>query len=838
MKRFAYSFFLAWVSLAPIVAQQIHVSGSVTDARSGEPVLFANVFLADAPANGTVTDPQGYYSFLIDLRMGKYLEASAMGYKPQVLPIPTGDSLRIDFRLEPEALDIEEVVVYAGENPAYPILRRVIAEKERNNYNRLPAFSAERYSKLEMDLVGLSEKFMDNPVLKPFAFVFEHVDSSSEAKPFLPAYLQEELKQIYLIEGRYEEVPLARRVSNIGNESIIRFISLVHDRYDIYDNWLPVMDKAFAGPLADQAFANYEYYLLDSASLNGRWSYKLKFKPRRKRENTFTGEFWVDSTTAAVTRVHIAKSEDVNINLIGRVEIQMDFQLTADSVWMLRKEHTLLEYQLLEGDKTPGIIARKTNIYRDGSRQSPPPRTQQPDSRGFDPTTLDRDDSFWQDSRPEPLAKREASVYAMIDSIGNSEAFKRYKMLAYVLGSGYLPWGNIELGPLFSTYSNNSVEGSRFRFGLGTSYAFSKKWWIYGYAAYGQQDQRWKYGGHIQWQPNKHPWTTFKVSYKDDLELSFASSGEVSEDNFFAGAYRRNIPQKLMYTRQAQAFWEQDMPKGWNVRTSVQWQQLEPYARNGIGFNFYFKDPKTDQYALLLESAEMQVRLRWAPALIFVESHFSRASMGSQDPRPSIEPSYTLGKFGKDTYYHHVGLRVSQWFTLPPMGWLRYQVNAGIISNTLPYLLLHSPTANETYFYAPNAFNTLARYEFVSDTYIDALLVHHLDGFFFNRIPLFHKLKWREVLTFRAAYGTLRENNRVANARNHYDRTYTEYEEAPRAGEGVYYGNFDKGPLLEVGAGIENIFKVIRIDATWRLNYLKSRYASPLSLRGALTFYF
>ena len=43
------------------------------------------------------------------------------------------------------------------------------------------------------------------------------------------------------------------------------------------------------------------------------------------------------------------------------------------------------------------------------------------------------------------------------------------------------------------------------------------------------------------------------MSYKDDLELSFASSGEVSEDNFFAGAYRRNIPQKLMYTRQAQA---------------------------------------------------------------------------------------------------------------------------------------------------------------------------------------------------------------------------------------------------------------------------------------------
>lgn len=839
MKLLVFPFLLVCIIAVPARGQKVVVQGRLTDARSGESLMFANLYLAENPSNGAVTDENGHYVLVADLSKGKRLEVSALGYATQsVMLRAQPDTLRLDFRLEPSALALDEVVVLAGENPAHVLLRRIIAAKSVNNFQQKDPFSAEIYSKVEMDLVGLSPVVTENPLLRSFDFVFSHIDSSSEDKPFLPSYFAEEIKQVYTQAGKWVEVPLARKVSNVGNESAIRMINMIHDRFDLYANWIPVMDKAFAGPFSDHGLANYEYYLLDSAMIGDRWSYKLKFKPRRRQEFTFTGECWVDSLSAGLRSVRMAKSPDVNINLLTRVEIASEFQIT-EAGWVPYREEMLLEYAISENGSMPGLIARKTNFYRNSKLSAPEVLLRPPDPRTSDLSQLERDETFWQQNRPEPLAQREAGVYAMVDSIGKSEAFKRFKKLAYVAGSGYLPWGNVEFGPFASTYSNNSVEGSRVRFGMGSSLNWSKKWWIYGYAAYGFDDQRWKYGGHVQWQPSKRPWTTYKLSYKDDLELTFASSGEVNEDNFFAGIYRRNIPQKLMYTRQAQGYWERDFPGGWTAKAQVRWQQLEPYVNpEGMGFPFYFREPGSDQMRRILRSAEAEFRLRWAPAEIFVETNFSRILTGSQDSRPSIEPFYAFGKYGSDTYYHHAGFRISQWFNLPPAGWVRYQVNAGVITNTLPYLLLHSPAANETYFYVPNAFNTMARYEFVSDTYLDALAVYHLDGFFFNRIPLLRKLKWREVLTLRMAYGTLREKNRIANAGNHYDRNYRDYEENPLPGEGVYYGHFDRGPLLEAGIGIENIFRILRIDATWRLNYLKSRYAAPLSVRGAFTFYF
>jgi hypothetical protein len=91
-------------------------------------------------------------------------------------------------------------------------------------------------------------------------------------------------------------------------------------------------------------------------------------------------------------------------------------------------------------------------------------------------------------------------------------------------------------------------------------------------------------------------------------------------------------------------------------------------------------------------------------------------------------------------------------------------------------------------------------YEFINDTYISLYYTHHFDGFFLNRIPLMRKLKWRGVIHGRALWGTMTDANKA-------------YSEFP----GFQVDMTD--PYYEAGVGIENIFKFIRVDAIWRLNY-------------------
>ena len=47
-----------------------------------------------------------------------------------------------------------------------------------------------------------------------------------------------------------------------------------------------------------------------------------------------------------------------------------------------------------------------------------------------------------------------------------------------------------------------------------------------------------------------------------------------------------------------------------------------------------------------------------------------------------------------------------------------------------------------------------------------------------------------------------------------------------------------RAPYYEAGVGIENIFKLIRVDALWRFSYLNKDNVSPFGIRAALQFRF
>lgn len=821
------------LSLPDAKAQTISISGVVLDDDTGEPIPFASVYLQKT-TTGVAADFDGAFAISFPAGAADSIVFSAVGYVTAVKRIASLPKQPLTIRLKPESFSLSEIVVLAGENPANEIVRRIIRNKERNSLTRFDIWQAEMYAKTELDLDGIDKSLMEEKLLEPFDFIFENIDSTSDETPFLPAFLTETIADVYFIReaGKKKEIPKAQKVSGVENQSIVESIGILHQDYDVYDNWIEILEKSFAGPFSNTALANYEYYIQDSAFVKGQWSYKLKFKPKRKQEYTFYGDFWVDMQTYAVEVVQMRMSPGANLNLIDRVVLYAEFDRYGDSLWLPAKTSRIIDFSVVK--ESPGLIGRKTVCYRNYLVGSPDTREryERTDPRMITLQSLQQDEVFWDTARFEALSHNEAGIYQMIDSIQQAPAFKRYANTLYALGTGYVKWGWIELGPWFSLYSLNVVEGHRFRFGLGTSAMVSKKYYVYGYGAYGTRDRAFKYGFQAQYNISKRPWTYFGFKYTDDIELNSENSETVGEGNLLSGIYRRPVPQKLLRVQEGKFYFEKGWPKGWSNRLVLLHRRNDPYGKEGFPFRFEAAEGVVDS---ITRTSELFFSLRYAFEERFLEGNYSRISMGSR--YPIVELQYTAGLkgiLGSQFNYHKLTLSVAHWFNTPPLGWMKYSLKGSRTFGTLPYLLLDVVPGNETYFYQNNAFNGLNKYEFAADRYLEFMFEHHLEGFFFNRIPLLRKLKWREVGSFKLAWGGLSAANLELNRLNNYDRQLSD----PQPGEGVFYGTFDRGPYMEASAGIENIFRFIRIDALWRLNYLDNRFAAPFSVRGTLSFYF
>ena len=136
---------------------------------------------------------------------------------------------------------------------------------------------------------------------------------------------------------------------------------------------------------------------------------------------------------------------------------------------------------------------------------------------------------------------------------------------------------------------------------------------------------------------------------------------------------------------------------------------------------------------------------------------------------------------------------------------MTFYFQAGKIWGNVPWPLMKIHEGNESYAYDPFAFNLMNYQEFVSDTYVSLFLEHHFQGFFLNKIPVFHRLKWREIVGMRSLFGN-------------YDPTQHAGMVFPKGMTGLR-----STPYTEFSAGIENILKIIRVDAVWRYNYNDNR---------------
>ena len=791
-------------------SQTTKIRGKISDAGTKEPLPFVNIMFKNSTI-GTITDLNG--EFHLETRYpSDTLIISFLGYRTIKTPVQKQRYQELNLEMTPDNIVLNEIVVLPGENPAHKILRKIIKNKPANNPDKIQYYECETYNKLEIDINNFEESYKDKKIMKQFQFVFDYVDTNAvTGKAYLPVFLMESLSDYYYRKKppKEKETIKASKISGVENESVVQVTGKMYQNYNLYDNYVDVFEKMFASPVADFGLRYYKYYLLDSMFINGKWCYLISFKPRRKQELTFTGHFWVHDTTFAIKKIEARIAGDANINYLNDMVIKQEFERIEDTTWFLIKDQVFFDFNLT--DKMMGFFGKKTTTYRDIIINRPRDDDFYKGEVAYEVETLEdaseKDTAFWNDARHEKISQKEQGIYNMVDSVKEVPLFKTTLDIINTLALGYYVTKYWEWGRYYTFYSFNPIEGSRFKIGGRTSNEFSTTFMPEAHIAYGIKDERLKFGVGCHWMLSKDPRRAMYASYKYDMEQLGESVNAFREDNIMASVLSRELNDKLTLVEEYKWHYEHEWFHGLSNKLEIKHRKI--FATEYI----IFEETATGRIFDHLTSFEINFNTRFAYNEKFLMGEFERFSLGTR--YPVINFNVTTGikdVLHSDYEFYKLHINIEDWFNINPFGYMKYRIDAGQYFGNIPYPFLQLHEGNQTYALDDYAFNMMNYYEFVSDRYASLWAEHHFNGFFLNHIPLMRKLKWREVICGTILVGSVSESN-------------TNNLKFP----GTLSGLTD--PYLEAGAGIENILKIFRVDAVWRLSYPDNPGAPKFGVR-------
>lgn len=806
-----FSFILLSISTH---AQETIVKGKITDANSGDPIPFANIIVQNT-TTGTRTDFEGNYTLKI-AGTADSLVVTFIGYKTKKKHIAPGVSQIINFQLEEEIASLQEVVFEAGENPAFAILRNVVKNKNRNDKRKLTAYEYETYTKIEVDVDNMTEKFRKRKIVRKITQVLDSVDriAGEDGKPILPLFISESVSKFYYRDNpklKTENI-LHSKINGVGIEDgslVTQLIGSSFQEYNFYQNWLTIVQKEFVSPIADGWRLYYEYDLIDSLEVDGDFCYRLDFFPKSAQDLAFTGTMWITKKEFALKQIDATVGKQANLNFIEKIRIQQESAaVDGEDAWIPIKNRVLIDVGELT-NFSAGMLAKfytsNKNIvinkpYKNSFYDHPIVMAE--DAR------LNEQEEFWDSLRHEPLSSTEKSVYKMIDTLQNIPVVRTYTDIIKVAIDGYYSLGKVEVGPYLGIVAWNNIEGFRLQGGFKTNMKFSSRWVLRGQLGYGFKDSRIKYIGSVQNILSRDRWTTISFRVRSDIARLGVDDENLADNPLFLTATRWGVFRRGFYFNEQRFSFQRELFRGFTQKVSMRHWSFDPTYNFG-----YLQDP--DDLTSIRETfqtTEISLESRFAKDELFIQNDNDRISLGTTK-WPVITLRYThglKGVLGSDFDYDKMRLSVYKRIKTGPLGTAYVNVTGEYIFNTLPYPLLSLHLGNQSPLYSSITYNLMNYGEFVSDHYVSLQYRQYFEGLFLNRIPLIQKLKWRLLGTANIISGGMRQANRSLIAAQ------------TLSGEQTLQAGYltDNKPYVEVGYGIENIFRFLRVDFVHRLTYL------------------
>jgi len=807
------------------VSEKTIITGKTTDELTGEPLPFVSVILKGTTV-GTVSDGTGKYLIETNARASEIV-FSFIGYETVSKSFTPGKVQNINVSLKLSSINLDEVIVtyerkaYRNKgNPAVELIQNVIDHKEMNRIESFDFLEYRKYEKVQFAISNISDEFKQSGMFDKFSFVFDNLDTTKRiGNAVLPVFIKETLASHYYRKDpeSTKEIILAEKTLDlekyINNRGAANYLNYLYQNINIYDNEILFLTNKFLSPIAGTAPAFYKFFIDDTLVVNDINCIRMFFAPRNKSDFLFHGYLYITMDSSyAVRKIDMGINEDINIDWVQSVSIVQDFERSPDSTWILSKDEISIDFGVIKN--TTGLYGQRTISYKDYIINK---EINEDIFRG--PDKLIRIDSssaqpdYWEANRLVPLTKSERQVYSTIDSLNQMPEFRRRMDIITMFTQGYLNLGDIELGPVFSFYSYNSVEGSRIRFGGRTTTTFSKKITLDGYMAYGFKDNLIKYGGGVTYSLTprtiyQFPVKSIKVSYQKDVRIPGQELQFTQADNILL-SFKRGVNDKYMLNNIFRVEFLHEFENHFSYQPGFTFNRQYPYGTLNFTSSLPFSAQGNISY---INISELYLNLRWAPNESFYQGKQNRVSFPNKHPVINLKIAGGSGFIGNDYDYLRLQFNITRRYYISIIGYTDVGLEAGKIFGQVAYPLLFMHRANQTYAYLKYSYNLMNFLEFVSDQYASINIDHSFNGFLLNKVPLIKKLKLREIVTFKALYGSLAETNNP----DYQDNLFL--FPADDAGTPLTY-TLTSRPYIEAGVGLSNIFRIFRVDFIKRFSY-------------------
>ncbi|MBS1530690.1 MAG: carboxypeptidase regulatory-like domain-containing protein [Bacteroidetes bacterium] len=450
---------LVWISTLFIFlffkafSQAVELHGMVSDGR-GKPLPFVSV-LIDRVNRAALTNDSGIYRII--LQPGSYkIDFRSPGYKPVSKTIRAeGFDVRLDLQLS--QTDTTDKLPESGDS----IIRRTIDRQNMPPGN--PIYFGRIYAKQSQSISQMPNNFFRT-------IVAYALNIYSENKGIVN--LSESLADFQMRPPDRISQEVTAAVVKQSSRNVFNFNQVPELNINFYQNTIHLnglSESAFVSPLADNAFNYYKYRLTGQFSDEGKLIDEINVEPVSPDEHLFSGRVYVIDKEWRLYGLELYLYRAANIDFIDSVSISQQYAPLNEQV-SLPCASQLKYYGTFWGFTYSGVFLQvyqdvrtdslKTNIYR---------------SRYHSFTgDYDKDESFWEQNRVQPLTPAEKNFYR------SATPRTKSKISKHLLGPGqnksnqfhilpYLFWGytqhnydsnsTIALQPLANSVFYNTIEG-------------------------------------------------------------------------------------------------------------------------------------------------------------------------------------------------------------------------------------------------------------------------------------------------------------------------------------------------------------------------------------------